>query len=228
MLCNNYLLLSMSMIKKLTDCVYMAHCKVVCVLNLLKPLIALFIRLYLANIFIKSGLVKINDWQATLFLFQNEYKVPLLPYELAAILATTMELVIAPMLAIGLATRYSAILLLIMTIVMNYTYQHAAENYYWMTLFMVLIAYGGSKLSVDYLIKRKCCSGTAMCPCCNCYGCNDVCSCCKKDMRDVGMVSCNVSARRQPSSMMGGDIGATMSGQKKRPFRRKFKVRKFK
>lgn len=216
------------MIKKLTDCIYTAHCKVVCVLNLLKPLITLFIRLYLANIFIKSGLVKINDWPATLFLFQNEYKVPFLSYELAAILATTMELVVAPMLAIGLATRYSAIMLLLMTIVMNYTYQHAPENYYWMTLFTVLIAYGGSKLSIDYLIKRKCCSGTDVCPCCNCYGCNEVCSCCKKDMRDVGMLSCNVSSSK-PSSpmMMSGGSDTMVMGQKKRPFRRKFKARKF-
>ncbi len=144
--------------------------KIICccsyLLSFLSPFVNLIVRLYLANIFIKAGLTKIDDWEATLFLFENEYQVPFLPYTLAAILSVIMELLVAPMLALGLATRYSSILLFIMTFIINYTYQEAAENYYWMLLFATLITYGGSFISLDFLIKRRFCRLYTKCLCC--------------------------------------------------------------
>ena len=53
----------------------------------------LFIRVYVAWVFLKSGMHKIGDWELTLTLFEYEYNVPLLNYELAAYLATFGELV---------------------------------------------------------------------------------------------------------------------------------------
>ena len=48
----------------------------------------LFFRVYVAWVFLKSGMHKIGDWELTLTLFEYEYQVPLLGYELAAYLAT--------------------------------------------------------------------------------------------------------------------------------------------
>ena len=50
----------------------------------LAPLGDLLLRLYVANVFWKAGQVKIQDWSSTLYLFTEEYKVPLLPPEIAA------------------------------------------------------------------------------------------------------------------------------------------------
>jgi len=50
----------------------------------LAPLLDLAIRLFLANVFIKSGLTKIQSWDSTLYLFNDVYQVPLLPPEIAA------------------------------------------------------------------------------------------------------------------------------------------------
>ena len=49
-------------------------------------------RLYLFDVFFKSGLTKIKDWEGTLYLFNNEYHVPVLPPEWAAVMGTAGEL----------------------------------------------------------------------------------------------------------------------------------------
>ena len=69
----------------------------------------LFIRVYVAWVFLKSGMHKIGDWELTLTLFEYEYQVPLLNYELAAYLATFGELVFPVILIAGFATRFTAI-----------------------------------------------------------------------------------------------------------------------
>ena len=53
------------------------------------PLLDLGIRLYVADVFFRSGLLKVSNWSGTLYLFENEYHVPLLPPEAAAVLAMT-------------------------------------------------------------------------------------------------------------------------------------------
>ena len=59
----------------------------------LLPIALLLGRLYVAWVFFKAGLTKIDDWGTTLFLFEEEYSVPLLSPEFAAFLATFGELV---------------------------------------------------------------------------------------------------------------------------------------
>ena len=49
------------------------------------PVWDLAARLWIARVFFLSGLVKIRDWDATIDLFQEEYKVPILPPEVAAV-----------------------------------------------------------------------------------------------------------------------------------------------
>jgi putative oxidoreductase len=55
------------------------------------PLLVLGMRIWMARIFWYSGLTKISSWQGTVFLFKNEYKVPVIPPEIAAYMATTFE-----------------------------------------------------------------------------------------------------------------------------------------
>jgi len=71
-------------------------------LDFLSPAVDLAARLWLANVFWKSGLVKIASWESTLMLFNFEYQVPLLPPEVAAVLATAVELGGSVLLAFGL------------------------------------------------------------------------------------------------------------------------------
>ena len=87
-----------------------AHWSVVTqALNAAQPLAALAARVYLAQVFFLSGLTKIRDWETTLLLFTEEYKVPLLSPQLAAISGTAGELVLPVLLLIGLAGRFSAL-----------------------------------------------------------------------------------------------------------------------
>ena len=58
------------------------------------PLLLLFTRLWVAWVFFKSGMVKYNSWDSTLYLFEYEYQVPLLPWQIAAYMGTAAELIL--------------------------------------------------------------------------------------------------------------------------------------
>src|SRR5215471_18582711 len=77
-------------------------------------MLALPLRLAVATVFWNSGMTKLADWNATLALFADEYQVPLLPPELAANLALTIELTTPVFLVLGLLTRPTAMLLLLL------------------------------------------------------------------------------------------------------------------
>ncbi len=125
--------------------------------------IALMARLALAGVFIKSGLTKVVIDGASIefsgsiqYLFEQEYMVPLLPWKVAAMLATSAELLIPPLLVIGLATRFGALALLAMTAVIQlFVYPAAWDTHLtWATALVFLMAYGPGTLSLDYLIRR--------------------------------------------------------------------------
>ena len=81
----------------------------VAALNAAQPLAALAARVYVGQAFFLSGLTKIRDWDTTLALFADEYKVPLLPTGLAAVMGTTGELVLPVLLVLGLGGRFAAL-----------------------------------------------------------------------------------------------------------------------
>ena len=115
----------------------------------LQDLILLFIRIWIANVFLRSGLLKIFSWDTTLYLFANEYNVPLLPPELAAILGTTTEICASVAILIGFGTRIAAISLLCLTAVIEiFVYPGTQEHYYWMILLSILIAFGAGRFSL--------------------------------------------------------------------------------
>lgn len=129
-------------------------------LEFLTPVVDLGARLWLANVFWKSGMTKITTWDSTLSLFNYVYSVPLLPPDLAAVLSTAVELGGAALLAIGLAGRFGTASLFVLNIVAVISYPDLSDvglkdHYYWGLLLLIFLVRGPGKLSVDYWIRSK-------------------------------------------------------------------------
>ena len=126
-------------------------------LDRLTPVADLALRLYVATVFWKAGLVKIQSWSSTLYLFEYEYAVPLLPPTAAAYLGTGVELVFPVLLALGLAGRLAAAVLFVFNImaVVSYPTLNAAgvaDHQLWGLLLAVLVVRGPGVLSLDRLL----------------------------------------------------------------------------
>lgn len=106
-------------------------------------------------VFFKSGLVKIEDFETTVLLFAEEYKVPILSPMFAAISGTFFELVCPIFLVLGLATRFAAVPLLIMTAVIQFTYMDHVQHYYWALVLAGLILHGAGSFSIDAMLARR-------------------------------------------------------------------------
>ena len=123
------------------------------------PAVDLLLRLWVANVFFKSGLTKIANFDSTISLFENEYVVPLLPPELAAYLGTGAELILPVFVVLGLGTRLAAIALFLFNIVAVISYPDLSpaglnEHIFWGLLLLVTIVHGGGKLALDHWIGR--------------------------------------------------------------------------
>ena len=131
-------------------------------------------RFSVAAIFWKSGQTKVEglvidlihgDFQlgiprlseTALDLFRDEYRLPLIPPELAAPMAATAEHFFPILILLGLATRFSALALLIMTLTIQiFVYPDAYPTHgVWAAVLIFLIARGPGKLSIDHLIARR-------------------------------------------------------------------------
>jgi putative oxidoreductase len=121
--------------------------------------LALLARLAAADVFWRSGQTKVDGWQiteTTLDLFREEYRVPLLPPEVAAYLATVQEHLFSVLLLIGLASRFSALGLLLMTIVIQIFVYPAnyPDHLLWGAALLLIVARGPGIFSLDYFIRR--------------------------------------------------------------------------
>jgi putative oxidoreductase len=127
------------------------------------PLVDVAIRGSVANVFFRSGLLKIDNWDGTLYLFANEYRAPLLSPGLAAWLGTFSELFFPPLLALGLAGRFAALSLSFVNVIAVVSFWHVLgtneaalmSHVYWALLLLVTLCHGPGKLSVDFWIQRK-------------------------------------------------------------------------
>lgn len=124
-------------------------------------LLMLIFRVAVAAVFWRSGLTKLPDWDSTVFLFAEEYKVPLLPPEVAAYMAVILELSCPVLLVLGLLTRPAAAALLGMTLVIQiFVYPLAwGEHLLWAALLLFLITRGPGALSIDHWLGRRLLSG---------------------------------------------------------------------
>ena len=126
----------------------------------LAPLLDLGLRLFLANVFFKSGLTKIQNWDSTLYLFSDVYQVPLLPPEVAAWLAAGVELGMSVLLALGLFGRFAASGLFILNAVAVISYADLSEagrnqHLYWGLLLTMLLVLSRGAWSIDAWLEKR-------------------------------------------------------------------------
>lgn len=120
-------------------------------------LVALASRIAVADVFWRSGQTKVNGFsirEETFYLFREEYKVPLLPPDVAAYLSTIGEHVFPVLLFFGLASRLSALGLFGMTLVIQFFVVSDGwpEHILWFSLLLLIIARGPGAISLDHLI----------------------------------------------------------------------------
>jgi putative oxidoreductase len=127
-----------------------------CLQSVPYSLLALPLRFAVATVFWNSGTTKLANWDATLQLFEDEYKVPLLPPDIAAHLGASIELSTPVLLVLGLLTRPAALVLLGMTTIIEvFVYPQAWPTHMqWAAMLLVLLCRGPGSLSVDYLLQR--------------------------------------------------------------------------
>lgn len=123
------------------------------------PIWDLAARFYLAHAFLKSGLLRLNDflngtWSTQIFLFTEEHPVPGIPGEISSVLATGGELVLPVLLIFGLLGRFAAAGILVMTLIIELTYIHATDHVLWAFLALAILIRGPGIISLDTLILK--------------------------------------------------------------------------
>jgi putative oxidoreductase len=124
-------------------------------------LLSLTARFAIAAIFFMSGRTKVSGFltitPGTYELFRDEYKIPLIPPEIAAHLAAYSEHLFSLLLVLGLFTRYSALALLGMTLVIEvFVYPDAWPTHLsWAGLLLFMVGRGGGVLSLDRVLGIK-------------------------------------------------------------------------
>jgi putative oxidoreductase len=125
-----------------------------------QSLISLAARIFPAAVFWRSGQTKVEDFHVTenaIDLFRDEYALPLIDPALAAKIAAFSEHFFPVLLVIGLASRFAALALLIMTAVIEiFVYPDAWPTHgVWATCFLVVIARGPGIFSLDNFLARR-------------------------------------------------------------------------
>lgn len=130
-------------------------------------LIAIVARIGIGTTFFRSGLTKINGFalaDSTFYLFENEYKLPLIPPHIAAYMGTAAELTMPLLIWSGLLTRFAALALLIMTLVIEiFVYPNAFDTHgVWAASLLYLLKYGPGRFSLDHIIFSEQDAGSPM------------------------------------------------------------------
>lgn len=125
----------------------------------LTPFGDLLLRGWVAYAFWVSGLIKVQNWESTLYLFQSEYSVPLLSPEIAAMLGSAVELCCPALLALGLFGRSSAALLFLFNLVAVISYPDLGaagleQHTVWGIMLLVCLLHGPGAWSVDAWLKQ--------------------------------------------------------------------------
>lgn len=120
-------------------------------------LLAIPLRLAVATVFWNSAMSKLANWNTAIELFREEYRVPLIPPEVAAYMAVSIELSTPVLLVLGLATRPVALILLGMTSVIEiFVYPQAWPTHIqWAAMLLVLLCRGAGAWSLDHLLRQR-------------------------------------------------------------------------
>ena len=115
----------------------------------------------IAATFWRSGQTKVHGFfeinPSTYDLFRDEYMVPLIPPEIAAVMATVSEHLFSALLVIGLASRLSALALFGMTMVIEiFVYPDSwPDHLLWSSALLLVLFQGPGKYSVDHLLRMR-------------------------------------------------------------------------
>ena len=127
-------------------------------LKWLAPVVLLAVRIVPAMAFFKAGQLKFASWDTTLYMFEEEYQVPFLHFEVAAYLGTAAELLLPPLLLLGIFTRATSLALFLFNIVAVISYPVIWGNGFydhqlWGMMLLVSVLWGPGKLSVDNYLR---------------------------------------------------------------------------
>ncbi len=134
------------------------------ILHRFKDLADLLARLWVAKIFLESGLSKIQDWGATMVLFKYDYSVPLMSPAVAAYLGTTAEFVLPALLILGLGGRFIIFIFFVYNIICVVSFHFLwtpvgssglNDHVDWGILLMLLMFHGSGRFSLDHLIHKR-------------------------------------------------------------------------
>jgi putative oxidoreductase len=116
--------------------------------------LAVPLRFAVAWIFWNAGQVKLINWQRTIELFRDEYQVPVIPPEIAATMALSIEITGPILLALGLFTRFAVLVMLGMTAVIQiFVYPDAWPTHLqWTAMMLVLLCRGAGTFSLDHFL----------------------------------------------------------------------------
>ena len=131
--------------------------RAVAALDSAQSLALLAARLYIAQVFFTSGLTKLRDWETTVALFTDEYKVPWLSPSVAAAAGTAGELVLPVLLALGLGGRFAALGLSVVNAVAVISLAEIApaalqQHILWGCLLIGVLLWGPGRWSLDRFV----------------------------------------------------------------------------
>ena len=133
-------------------------------LEFLTPLGDLIVRIWIAGIFFKAGLLKLQSWSSTVALFTYEYNVPFLSPVVAAWIGTAAELILPILLVLGLGGRFCIFIFFVYNAVAMFSYPFLwtpegsvglQEHINWGLLIMMLMLHGPGKWSLDHWIRQR-------------------------------------------------------------------------
>lgn len=139
--------------------IVMLDARLAAALDRLRSPLLIACRLYVSWQFLKSGWLKLTDWDTTLFLFSEEYQVPLLPPHWAAVAGTAGEIAFPLLLVAGFTSRFAALGLFAVNALAVISYREVllaagyeaalAQHVLWGFMLLVLIAFGPGRLAAD-------------------------------------------------------------------------------
>jgi putative oxidoreductase len=118
--------------------------------------LAVPLRLAVATVFWNSAMTHLANWQATMYLFETDYRLPFLAPDPAAHLTVAIEVTAPVLLVLGLLTRFaSAVLLAMVAVIEIFVYPRAWPTHIqWAAMLLVLLARGAGTVSLDVLARR--------------------------------------------------------------------------
>lgn len=116
---------------------------------------------YVAYVFFMSGLESLRSWDATLYLYESEFHIAVVPPHIAAVMGTAGEVLLPPLLLLGLFGRFGALGLFVVNVVALLSYMYALQppaimlHYIWGILLAMVALWGPGGWSIDHLRARN-------------------------------------------------------------------------